>query len=88
MCRKSSTLFLFAIFIFALILLSALMPLSCFDQDGHLGSFVTEGFILCPIFCSVVGLFTLLMRLPVTYLADPQSVSTLIILPPIPAQIN
>ena len=86
MCGKSSILFLFTIFIFALSLLSALMPLSCFDQDGYLDSLVTEGFILCPIFGSVVGLFTLLIRLPVTHLAAPQSISTLIVLPPIPAR--
>ena len=86
MCGKSSTLFLFAIFIFVLSLLSALVPLSCFDQDGHPDSFVTEGFILFPIFCSVVGSLTLLIRLPVTYLTAPQSVSTQIVLPPIPAR--
>ena len=86
MCRKSEILYLFAIVIFVVSLLSAIVPLSCFDQDGYLDSLVTEEFILCPIFCSVVGLFTLLIRLPVTYLAAPQSVSTLIVLPPIPAR--
>jgi len=83
MCRKSKTLFLLAIIIFVASLLSALVPLSCFDQDGYLDSLVTEGFLLIPILCSVVDLFMLLIRLPMAYLAAPQFVSTLIVPPPI-----
>jgi len=86
MCRNSKTLFLLAMVIFVISLLSALVPLSCFDQDGYLDSLVTEGFILIPILCSVVDLFTLLIRLPVAYLATPQFVSTLIVPPPIPTR--
>jgi len=83
MCRKSKTLFLLTMFIFVFGLLSALVPLSCCDQDGYLDSLVTDGFILIPIFCSVVGLFTLLLKFPVIYITAHQPVSTLLVPPPI-----
>jgi len=83
MCGKSSTLFLFAIFIFVLSLLSALVPLSCFDQDGHLDSLVTEGFLLIPMLYSVTGLVSLLVRLPAACPLIPKAFSTLIFPPPI-----
>ena len=86
MCRKSEILYLLAMVILVISLLSAVVPHSCYDQDGYLDSLVTEGFLLIPILCSVVGLFTLLIRLPVAYLAAPQFVSTLIVPPPIPTR--
>jgi len=86
MCRKSETLYLLTMVILVFSLLSALIPHSCFDQDGFLDSLVTEGFLLIPAFCSVIGLFTLLIRLPVAYLNPPQSFSTLILPPPIPTK--
>ena len=86
MCRKSEILYLLAMTILVFSLLSALVPHSCFDQDGYLDSLVTEGFLLIPVFCSVVVLFTLLIRFPVAYLNAPQSFSTLILPPPIPTK--
>jgi len=83
MCRKSKTLFLLAMVIFVVSLLSALVPLSCFDQDGYLDSLVTEGFLLIPMLYTVTGLFCLWIRLPAACPLIPQSFSTLILLPPI-----
>jgi len=83
MCRKSKTLFLLVMVIFVVSLLSALVPLSCFDQDGYLDSLVTEGFLLIPMLYSVTGLVSLLVRLPAACPIAPQSFSTLILLPPI-----
>ena len=83
MCRKSKTLFLLAIIIFVISLLSALVPLSCFDQDGNLDSLVTEGFLLIPLLYTVTGLFCLWIRLPATCLSVTTSFSTLIVPPPI-----
>jgi hypothetical protein len=83
MCRKSKTLFLLATVIFVVSLLSALVPLSCFDQDGYLDSLVTEGFLLIPILYTVTGLFCLWIRLPLACFTAPQSFSALILLPPI-----
>ena len=86
MCKKNKALFLLAMVFVVSGLLSALVPFSDFDQDGHLDSLVTEGFLLIPIFCSVVGLFSLLIRLPVACLIIPQTFYTLIMLPPIPTE--
>ena len=69
--------------IFTVSLLSALVPLSCFDQDGNLDSLVTEGFLFIPILYTVTSLFCLWIRLPAACLLNPQSFSTLILLPPI-----
>jgi len=83
MCKKSKILFLLAMVIFLVSLLSALVPLSCFDQDGYLDSLVTEGFLLIPMLYTVTGLFCLWIRFPVAGPLIPQSFSTLILLPPI-----
>ena len=83
MCRNSKTLFLLAMVIFIVSLLSALVPLSCFDQDGYLDSLVTEGLLLIPILYTVTGLFCLWIRFPAACPLIPQSFSTLILLPPI-----
>ena len=86
MCRKSKTLFLFAMVIFVVSLLSALVPLSCFDQDGYWDSLVTEGFLLVPLLYTVTGLFSLWIRFSAACLPAPQSFSTLIVPPPIPTK--
>jgi hypothetical protein len=86
MCRKSKILFLLTMVFFVIGLLSALIPLSCFDQDGYLDSLVTEGFLLIPMFCSAVSLFFLWIKLPSTFLIVPQHFSTLIVPPPIPTK--
>jgi len=86
MCRKSKTLFLLAIVIFVVSLLSALVPLSCFDQDGNLDSLVTEGFLLIPMLYIVTGLFCLWISLPETCFPVPTSFSALIVPPPIPIE--
>jgi len=86
MCRKSKILFLLAMAIFVISLLSALVPLSCFDQDGNLDSLVTEGFLLIPMLYIVKGIYCLLIRLPAACIITPQSFSTLIVLPPIPTK--
>jgi len=83
MFRKSKTLFLLAMVIFVISLLSALVPLSCFDQDGYLDSLVTEGLLLTPILYAVTSLFCLWISLPSACPLIPQSFSTLILLPPI-----
>jgi hypothetical protein len=84
MCRKSEILYLLAMVIFVISLLSALVPLSCFDQDGYLDSLVTEGFLLIPMLYAVTGLFCLWIRFPAACLTAPKSFSTLIVPPPIP----
>jgi len=83
MCKKNNALFLLAMVFITISLFSALVPLSDFDWDGDLDSFVTEGFLLLPVFCSVMGLLSLLTRLPATCLSNPQSFFTLIVPPPI-----
>jgi len=86
MCRMSKILFLLAMVIFVVSLLSALVPFSCFDQDGYLDSFVTEGFLLIPMLYTVTGLFCLWIRFPVACLTAPKFFSALIVLPPIPTE--
>ena len=86
MCRKSKILFLLAMFIFVVSLLSALVPFSCFDQDGYLDSLVTEGFLLTPMLYTVTSLFCLWIRFPVACFTAPKSFSASIILPPIPTK--
>ena len=86
MCRNSKTLFLLAMVIFIVSLLSALVPLSCFDQDGYLDSLVTEGLLLIPILYTVTGLFCLWIRFPAACLPTPKSFSALIVPPPIPTE--
>ena len=87
MCRKSRTLFLLAMVIFVISLLSALVPLSCFDQDGHPDSLVTEGFLLIPMLFIVISIFCLWIRLPAACIITSQSFSTLIVPPPIPTKL-
>ena len=86
MCRKSKPLFLLAMVILAFSLLSALVPLSCFDQDGYLDSLVTEGFLLIPMLYTATGLFCLWIRFPAACLPTPKSFSALIVPPPIPTE--
>jgi len=83
MCRKSKILFLLATVIFVISLLSALVPFSCFDQDGYLDSLVTEGFLLIPILYTITGLFCLWIKLPSAFPLIPQSFFTLVVPPPI-----
>jgi len=86
MCKKSKALFLLAMIIFVISLLSALIPLSCFDQDGNLDSLVTEGFLLIPMLYTVTGMFCLWIGLPAACLLAPTSFSALIVPPPIPTK--
>ena len=86
MCKKNNALHLLAIVFIVIGLLSALTPFSDFDQDGHPDSLVTEGLLLIPMFYSIVGLFSLLIRLPAVCLITPQPFSTLIVPPPIPTK--
>jgi len=64
MYRKSNALLLLAMVFFVISLLSALTPVSDFDQDGYLDSLVTEGFLLTPMLYSFAGLSSLLTRSP------------------------
>jgi hypothetical protein len=64
-------------------LLAALAPLSDFDLDGSLDSFVTEGLILTPVVGFISGLFWLWTQLPETCFAIPQHFSALNVPPPI-----
>lgn len=86
MYKKIDALHLFIFVFFVFSLLSALLPVSDFDNDGHLDSLVTEGFVLLPIFGTVIGLLSLLTRLPATCLIIPQTFSTLLVPPPIPTK--
>jgi len=86
MCRKNRILFLLATVIFVISLLLALVPFSCFDQDGFLDSLVTEGFLLIPMLYTVTGLFFLWIRLPAIYIPTSKSFSILIVPPPIPTE--
>jgi len=83
MCKKSNSLLSFVLLLAVLGLLSALLPASDFDNDGHLDSLVTEGFVLLAILSNVVGLSSLLTRLAVSYLIIPQVFSPIIVPPPI-----
>jgi hypothetical protein len=86
MCRNSKILFLLTMVFFVISLLSSLVPFSCFDQDGNLDSFVTEGFLLIPMLYTITGLFCLWIRLPSACPLISQSFSTLIVPPPIPTK--
>ena len=86
MCKKTDALLLLVMAFIVISLLSALTPVSDFDQDGHLDSLVTEGFLLIPMLCSAVSLFSLWIRLPSACLIVPQHFSILIVLPPIPTE--
>lgn len=83
MCKKSNTLLSLVLVFAVFCLLSAIMPASDFDNDGHLDSFVTEGFVLLSIFGSPVGLASLLTSLSTSYLIIPRNFSPLIVHPPI-----
>ena len=72
--------------IFVVSLLSALVPLSCFDQDGHLDSLVTEGFLLIPLLYIAKSIFCLWIGLPEACLPSPTFFSVLIVPPPIPTE--
>lgn len=83
MFKRTDVLFLLILVGIVIGLLSALAPVSDFDHDGNLDSLVTEGFLLLPRLCAVIGPSTLLIRLPTARFALPQSFSTLLVLPPI-----
>jgi hypothetical protein len=63
-------------------LLTALVPLTDFDSDGVLDSFITDGLVLAPILFLMFGLICLLTSLPDVYLATPQLYSSLLVPPP------
>jgi len=86
MCKKSKILLLLAMVFIMTILLSTLIPVSDFDQDGYLDSLVTEGLLFIPMLYSAVGLISLLIRLPAVCLIVPELFSTLIVPPPIPTK--
>ena len=86
MCKRSKTRFLLARVIFIVCILSALMPLSCFDQDGYLDSFVTESLLLIPTLHIVTSLFCVWIRFPTNCIITRQSFFTLIVPPPIPTE--
>jgi hypothetical protein len=86
MYRKTDTLLLLISVFIMIGLLSALTPVSDFDQDGYLDSLVTEGFLLIPILYTVTGLFCLWIRLPAACLPASKSFSALIVPPPIPTE--
>lgn len=83
MYKKTDTLLLLTLAFIMIGLLSALMPVSDFDQDGNLDSLITEGFLLIPMLYSVTGLVSLLVRLPAACPLIPKPFSTLIFPPPI-----
>ena len=86
MCRKTNIVLLLTMAFTIIGLLSALMPISDFDQDGNLDSLVTEGYLLIPMFYIVSGLLSLWIRLSSACLLIPQHFSTLIVPPPIPTE--
>ena len=86
MSKKNKVLFLFSMAFIMIGLVSALVPLSDFDQDGNLDSFVTEGFLLIPMLCTATGLFGIWTKLSATYLAVPQLLSAPVVPPPIPSE--
>lgn len=83
MCKKNNVLLLLVFVFFVFSLLLALLPILDFDNDGHLDSLVTDGFVLLPIFGAIIGLFSLLLRLSLVCLSIHQTFSTLIVPPPI-----
>ncbi len=85
MCRNKALLLLTLICII-IGLLTTLTPFSDIDHDGSLDSLVTEGFLLLPMVSAVIGLFSLLIRLPTACLTTPQSFFTLLVPPPIPTK--
>jgi hypothetical protein len=86
MCKKSDALLLLVLAFSVVSLLSALLPVSDFDNDGNLDSLITEGLVLLPIFSIAIGLFSLLTSLPATCLIISQIFSTLLVPPPISAK--
>ena len=86
MCRKTNIVLLLTMAFTMIGLLSALMPISDFDQDGNLDSLVTEGYLLIPMFYIVSGLLSLWIRLSSACLLTPQHFSPLIVPPPIPTE--
>jgi hypothetical protein len=83
MFRNHKVLFLILFTLIIFSLFAALTPTSDIDNDGFSDSLITEGFLLIPALCSVVGLFSLLTRFPAACLAVPQPISTLLLPPPI-----
>jgi len=86
MSKKNRIPLLFSMVFIMIGLVSPLVPLSDFDQDGNLDSFVTEGFLLLPMLCTATGLFCLWIKLSTTHLAVPQSLSAPVVPPPIPTE--
>jgi hypothetical protein len=83
MCKKSNTLLSLVLVFAVFCLLSALMPASDFDNDGHLDSLVTDGCVLLAIPGTMIGVPSLLTRLSTSHLIIPQVFSPLIVHPPI-----
>jgi hypothetical protein len=83
MCKKSNALLLLILVLAVFSLLSALLPASDFDNDGHLDSLITDGFVLLAVLSNVIGLSSLLTRLSTSYLIIPRIFSPLIVHPPI-----
>lgn len=86
MSKKIRIPLLFSMVLIMIGLVSTLVPLSDFDQDGNLDSFITEGFLLIPMLFTATGLFCLWIKLSATYLAVPQLLSALVFPPPIPTE--
>ena len=80
---RNNLLLLFILVCLVVGLLAALIPSSDVDHDGLLDSFITDGLVLIPVFCSVTGLFLLPTRLPSACIAAPRFFSTLLLPPPI-----
>ena len=83
MFKRTDALLLLILVGIVISLLSALVPVLDFDHDGNLDSLVTEGVLLLTKLCAVIGLASLLTRLPATCFAVPQSFSALLVPPPI-----
>lgn len=83
MYKKNNALLLFVLVFAVFILVSAMLPVSDFDNDGHLDSLVTEGFVLLAIFGLVLQLFSLLTRIFPTCIILSQAFLNLPLPPPI-----
>jgi hypothetical protein len=83
MCKKNSSLLLFAMVCIVVGLFGSLTPFVEIEKDGLLDSLVAEEFLLLPVLLTVTGLFLLLTRLCSAYFAVPQLFSSLLVPPPI-----
>jgi hypothetical protein len=83
MCKKNSSLLLFALVCIVVGLFGSLTPFVAIENDGLLDSLLAEEFLLFPVLLTVTGLFLLLTRLCLAFFAVPQSLSSLLVPPPI-----